>query len=195
MPIIRDREGYVRPYSFSEAVTKNRQTILTIQKKGGLRSLVGWVKGRLIELFTYLGAFDTVTEYQVQMLATRICAKYYYITPAELDYFFLCFQNGEYGKLYGGKTINPQDIMQGLILYEKDLLEARGIAESERIKQEQAKQAAEESKKPHGLKAWQQYCEANGLDPQTHRPATLSFIKDTNKELNPERDENGIIKK
>ena len=195
MPIVKDKEGYVRPYSFNEAVIKNRQTILDIQKKGGIKHLVGWVKGRLIELFSYLGAFETVTEFQVQMLATRICAKYFWITPAELDYFFLCFQNGEYGKLYNGKTINPQDIMQGLILYENDLLEARGIAERQRMQQEEAKRAAEEAKKPHGLAAWKQYCEANGLDPSTHRPAVLSVVKDVNKELHPERDEKEIIKR
>lgn len=195
VPTIHDRQGYVRPCSFSEAITKNRQTILTIRKRGGLQNLVGWVKGRLVELFTYLGAFDTVTEFQVQMLATRICAKYFYVTPAELDYFFLCFQNGEYGKLYNGKTINPQDIMQGLILYEKDLLEARGIVEEQRMKQEQAKRAAEERTRPHGVAAWRQYCQSSGLDPDTHRPANIGMIKDMNKELNPERNENGIIKK
>lgn len=195
VPIIRDRKGYVRPYSFCEAINKNRQTILTIQKKGGLKNLIGWVKGRLIGLFTYLGAFETVTEFQVQMLATRICAKYYWITPGELDYFFLCFQNGEYGKLYNnGKTINPQDIMRGLILYENDLLEARGIAEEQRMKEEKARKEAEEAKKPHGLKAWHKYCEDNGLDPNTHKLATFNLVQDTNKVLHPDRIENGIIK-
>lgn len=194
VPIIKDKAGYVRPYSFSEAVSKNRQTILTIQKKGGLKNLVGWVKGRLIELFTYLGAFETVTEFQVQMLATRICAKYFWITPGELDYFFLCFQNGEYGKLYNGKTINPQDIMQGLILYEKDLLEARGRAEEQRMAAEEARRKAEEAKKPHGLAGWKKYCEDKGLDPNTHQPASFNLIKDMNEVLHPKRNEDGIIK-
>lgn len=193
VPTVKDKTGYVRPYSFGDAVSKNSPTILTVKKQGGFRNLIGWIKGRLIELFTYLGAFDNVTEWQVQMLATRICAKYFWVTPPELDYFFLCFQNGEYGKLYNGKTINPQDIMQGLILYEKDLLDARALVEERRMRRERAKQAAEDAKRPHGLEAWRLYCEAKGLDPSAHRLASFTLVKDMNKELNPERDENGII--
>ena len=128
------------------------------------------------------------------MLATRICAKYFWITPGELDYFFLCFQNGEYGKLYNGKTINPQDIMQGLILYEKDLLEARGRAEEKRMKEEEARRKAEDARKPHGLAGWKKYCEDNGLDPNTHQPASFNLVKDTNEVLHPKRNDNGIIK-
>lgn len=125
VPIIKDKPGYVRPASFSEAICKSNTTLLTIQKQGGLRSLVGWVKGRLIELFTFLGVFDIVTEYQIQMLATRICAKYYYWTTAELDYAFISFIDGKYGKLYQHKhgenntTINPQELMRAFSAYEK----------------------------------------------------------------------------
>lgn len=192
--VIQDKPGYVRPRTFNEAVNKGSQTILTIQKSGGLGKLTKWVEGRLICLFTYLGAFGTVTEFQVQSLAVRICTKYYWITPAELDYFFLCYQNGEYGKLYNNGTVNPQDIMQALIRYEPDLLAARSIKADEEYKREQALRALEDAKKPHGVMGWIEYCRNNGLDPNTHRPATFSLAKDMNKELNPERNENGIIK-
>ncbi len=194
VPIIKDRAGYVRPMSLSEAVNKNSQTMLDIQKKGGLQHLVGWVTGRLIELFSYLGAYDTVTDFQIQMLAQRICAKYFYITPGELDYFFLAFGNGEYRKLINnGRSINPQDIMQSLIEYEKDLLEERGRAEEKRMAEEEARRKAEEAKKPHGLAAWKQYCEQKGLDPDTHKLAAVK-LRNVNEELYPERDYRGVIK-
>lgn len=173
--------------------------MLSVQRERGLKPLVGWVKGRLIELFTYLGAFDIVSEYQVQMMATRICARYNYWTVAELDYAFECFANGDYGKLYhinhkNGEpsAINPQDIMEALQKYEADLLEERGRAEEERMKEERAKQAAEDAKKPHGLEAWKLYCEQNGLDPKTHK-LTQVKLHNVNEELYPEHDERGII--
>ena len=120
--------------------------MLSVQKQGGLRSLVGWVKGRLIELFTFLGVFDIVTEFQVQMLATRLCTKYYYWTTTELDYAFIRIMEGKYGKLYQYKheykeksctTINPQDLMIALDSYEKELLLERGRVEDERRKEEE----------------------------------------------------------
>ena len=141
----------------------------------GLPSLVGWVKGKLIELFTYLGVFDIVTEYQVQMLAARICAKYHYWTTTELDYAFVTIMDGKYGKLFQHKhddnntTINPQDIIEALNKYEQDMLAERGRQDDERRRAEEIRKAAEEAKKPLGLEGWKVYCEKNGLDPATHR--------------------------
>ena len=158
--------------------------MLDIQKRGGLRDLIGWVTGRLIDLLYYLGAYDNATDYQIQLLAQRICTKYHYFTPAELDYFFVAFTNGEYNKLINnGKTINPQDIMIGLIAYEADLLKMRGEVEIERKKEEERLKAIEDSKKILGIEAWRNYCKSNGLDPDTHTIATVS-LHDVNKELN-----------
>ena len=183
VPIIKDKPGYVRPVAFSDAICKSNAALLTSQKQGGLRSLVGWVKGRLIELFTFLGVFDIVTEYQIQMLATRICVKYYYWTTTELDYAFISFMQGDYGKLYQHKhgenntTINPQEIIIALDSYQKDLLAERGRIEDKRKKQEEARKEAEDSKKPHGMEAWKIYCEKNNLDPATHRIHTVDMSK------------------
>ena len=155
--------------------------MLDIQKQGGLRSLVGWVKGRLIELFTFLGVFDIVTEFQIQMLATRICVKYHYWTTAELDYAFVQFMEGQYGKLYqhkhdeGNTTINPQEILVALDSYEKELLSERGRVEDELKKQEEARKAAEDAKKPLGVEGFKAYCAKNGLDPATHRIASVNI--------------------
>lgn len=155
--------------------------MLDIQKQGGLRSLVGWVKGRLIELFTFLGVFDIVTEFQIQMLATRICVKYHYWTTAELDYAFVQFMEGKYGKLYqhkhdeGNTTINPQEILVALDSYQKELLAERGRVEDEQRKQEEARKAAEDAKKPLGVEGFKAYCAKNGLDPATHRIASVNI--------------------
>ena len=158
--------------------------MLDIQKRGGLRDLVGWVTGRLIDLLYYLGAYDNATDYQIQLLAQRICTKYHYFTPAELDYFFVAFTNGEYNKLINnGKTINPQDIMKSLIAYEADLLKMRGEVEIERKKEEERLKAIEDSKKILGIEAWRNYCKSKGLDPDTHTLPSVS-LHDVNKELN-----------
>lgn len=155
--------------------------MLDIQKQGGLRSLVGWVKGRLIELFTFLGVFDIVTEFQIQMLATRICVKYHYWTTTELDYAFVQFMEGKFGKLYqykhdeGNTTINPQEILVALDSYEKELLAERGRVEDEQRKQEEARKAAEDAKKPLGVEGFKAYCAKNGLDPATHRIASANI--------------------
>lgn len=190
IPIVKDKQGYSRPATLGEAVKKNQGTMLDIQKNGGLRNLVGWVKGRLIELLQYLGAFDIAGEYQIQMLATRICTKFYYWTVPELDYAFLAFANGEYGKLNhynhdrDTSVINPQDIMKSLIEYEKDMLEARGKLEEEKTKAALEAQKRKEALLPHGLEAWKIYCEKNGLDPSTHKLQSVSLDKhDVNKIL------------
>ena len=155
--------------------------MLDIQKHGGLRSLVGWVKGRLIELFTFLGVFDIVTEFQIQMLATRICVKYHYWTTTELDYAFVQFMEGKFGKLYqhkhdeGNTTINPQEILVALDSYQKELLAERGRVEDEQRKQEEARKAAEDAKKPIGVEGFKAYCAKNGLDPANHRIASVNI--------------------
>lgn len=166
--------------------------MLSVQKERGLKPLVGWVKGRLIELFTYLGAFDIVSEYQIQVLATRICTKFYYWTIQELDFAFVSFADGRYGKLVhynherNVSVINPQDVMKSLIEYEKELMAERGRIEDERKKKEKAEQAAKEANSPHGMEAWKLYCESNGLDPNTHHIASVK-LHDVNEELYPER--------
>lgn len=198
--IVRDKAGYLRPATLSQAVVQSKQTMLDIQKQGKFPQLIGWTTGRLIDLFTYLGVYDIATDYQIQMLAQRICTRFYYWTTAELDYAFVEFENGEYGKLFQNKqnsdtrTINPQEIMTALLKYEKDLLVERGRVEDEQRRLAEAKQRVEDAKKPHGLEAWKAYCESKGLDHATHKLATVK-LHDANEELYPERGEHGIIKK
>lgn len=184
---------YRSPISIEDAVSRKQDAISIIRKdKDKLKGLITWVKGRLIEVFTYLGAFDKVTEYQVFMLAQRICNKFFYLTPTELDFFFISFVNGEYRKLYNYNSVNPQDIMMSLIDFEKDLLIARGEAEKKRLAEELARQKAEDAKRPHGLEAWNLYCKKCGLDPASHKLEAVKF-HDVNEELYPKRDDKGVV--
>lgn len=175
--------SYVSPTSFAEAVCRGNPPISVVRKQKP-KELATWVKARLIEVFSYLGAYGNVTSYQVTTLARRICTKFFYFTPAELDYFFVCFSNGEYRKLYNGGSINPQDMMMSLIDFEKDLLAARGEAEIRRKQMEEEKKREEEKKKPHGYDAWVLYCQKHGLDPKAHTIQSVS-LRNVNEELNP----------
>ena len=93
----------------------------------------------LIDLLTFLGAMDSVTSYQVKGIAARIRQEYYHLTPSELTHFFYSFSMGDYGKLYAGRTVNPQDILIGLKEYMYHLYEQRAQYDSDqrKIKQEQ----------------------------------------------------------
>lgn len=159
-----------------------------------LRRLVSWVKSRLIEVFHYLGAFDIVEEYQIQTLAVRICNRFYYWTVPELDYAFVAFTNGEYGKLvhynHDGDTsvINPQDVMKALIAFDADLLKERARYEDEHRRKQLEKQRLRDAAKPHGIAAWVDYCKKHGLDPNTHKLPRVNIDKmNVNKVLYPEK--------
>lgn len=175
--------AYISPSSFADAVRRNN-TPISVVRKTRQKELLTWVKARLIEVFSYLGVYDKMSEYQITTLASRICTKFFYFTPAELDYFFVCFSNGEYRKLYSGGSVNPQDMMMSLIDFEKDLLIARSEAEIRRKQAEEEKKKEEEKKRPHGYDAWVLYCQKHGLDPKTHTIQSVS-LRNINEELNP----------
>lgn len=164
-----------------DAVSRKTKSIIDLRNNGRWEELLTWVKVKLIETLEYLGAFELAArEFQIIRLAERICNKCYDYKPSELEFFFTAFEDGQYGKLYSGKTMNPQDIMQALALYDIDLREARGRNE-DKMKEEQRKRESEEAKlRPHGMEAWKLYCESKGRS--TEFP-TLSIAKDMNKEL------------
>lgn len=159
-----------------------------------IRRLVSWVKRRLIEVFHYLGAFDIVEEYQIQTLAVRICNRFYYWTVQELDYAFVAFTNGEYGKLIhynhdsDTSVINPQDFMRALIAFDADLRKERARYEEEQRSKKLAQERLRDAAKPHGIAAWIDYCQQNSLDPNTHKLPHISIDKmNVNKVLYPEK--------
>ncbi len=176
-----ERTLYTPPVSLADAVARSHQAISVVRRTKE-KELTTWVRGQLITTLSYLGCFGKVTDYQVKTLANRICDKYYYLTPAELDYFFIAFSNGEYRRMYNA-SVTPQDVMVSLAMYERDVLTARGEAEDARRQQEEKQKREAEERKPHGWQAWEIYCKENGLDPDTHRIRTFT-PKNVNKESN-----------
>lgn len=188
--------GYIQPLSFRDAISRGQDRVIAVVRRdqNDLRRLVSWIKRRLIEVFHYLGAFDIVEEYQIQTLAVRICNRFYYWTVPELDYAFVAFTNGEYGKLvhynHDGDTsvINPQDVMKALIAFDTDLLKERARYEDEQRSKKLAQERLRDAAKPHGIAAWIDYCKQHGLDPNTHKLPRVNIDKmNVNKVLYTEK--------
>lgn len=144
-----------------DAVERGGLSLVEIDKKFSDGASEWWIKKMLIELLTFLGAFESVTVYQVNALAARIRQEYYHLTPAELTNFFYSFSLGDYGKLYAGRTVNPQDILMGLKDYMYHLFEQRALVDGEKLAERQ-KQEAIEAKK--NAISWETYCERTGRD-------------------------------
>lgn len=144
-----------------EAVEKGGLSLVEIDNKFSDGASEWWIKKMLIELFTFLGAFESVSVYQVTATAARIRQEYYHLTPAELTHFFYCFSLGDYGKLYAGRTVNPQDILMGLHEYMHTLFEQRAMVDSEKLAEKQRQEAIEAKK---NAISWDKYCELKGRD-------------------------------
>ena len=88
---------------------------------------------------------------------------------------------GKFGKLYqykhndGNTSVNPQEILIALDSYQKELLAERGRVEDELKKQEETRKASEDAKKPLGVEGFKAYCASKGLDPATHRIASVNM--------------------
>ncbi len=144
-----------------EAVERGGLSLVEIDKRFSDGASEWWLKKMLIELFTFLGAFDSVTVYQVNALSARIRQEYYHLTPAELTNFFYSFSLGDYGKLYAGRTVNPQDVLIGLKDFMYTLFEQRALVDGEKLAKKQ-KQEAIEAKK--NAISWEEYCKRKGRD-------------------------------
>ena len=122
-----------------DAVKKGGMSLVQIDNHFSKGASEWWIKVMLIDLLTFLGAMESVTSFQVKGIASRIRQEYYHLTPSELTHFFYSFSMGEYGKLYAGRTVNPQDILIGLKEYMYHLYEQRAQYDSDqrKIKREQ----------------------------------------------------------
>ena len=136
-PTVRKRDELIN--SAYDAVKKGGMSLVQIDNHFAKGASEWWIKVMLIDLLTFLGAMDSVTSYQVKGIAARIRQEYYHLTPSELTHFFYSFSMGDYGKLYAGRTVNPQDILIGLKEYMYHLYEQRAQYDSDqrKIKQEQ----------------------------------------------------------
>lgn len=98
------------------------------------------------------------------------------MTTAELSYFFTAFEDGQYGKLYAGRSVNPQDIMQGLLQYQDSLLEARGDIEKKR---RQEKEKEEYRKMKENAVTYEEYLKLIGKTPIPDEPNPLQRLQDS----------------
>lgn len=152
-----------------DAVQRKGDALSQIDKKYAEGASVWWIKYMLIETFSFLGAIETVTTFQVKSLAERIRQEYYHFTPSELTYFFYRFQLGDYGKLYAGRTVNPQDILIALAAYARLVFQERAAAYKQQVEDEKKKQADD----PNNI-SWEQYCKLRGIDAKS---SPLSHIQ------------------
>lgn len=159
-PMLKDRTTLI--IDTKESVKQGGMSLVQIDNYFQPGASEYWLKLMIVELMSFLGAIEQVQSFQVKGLATRIRQEYYHLTPAELTHFFYSFSMGDYGKLYAGKTVNPQDILIGLKEYMNHLYEKRvEVVTEERIAKEKAKMAEEKAK----AVSWEEYCKSIGREP------------------------------
>ena len=136
-PTLRKRSELIN--TIYDAVKEGGMSLVQIDNHFNKGASEWWIKVMLIDLFTFLGAMESVTPFQVKGIASRIRQEYYHLTPSELTYFFYSFSMGDYGKMYSGRSVNPQDILISLKEYMHQLYEKRVQYDNDqkRIKQEQ----------------------------------------------------------
>ena len=136
-PTLRKRSELIN--TIYDAVKEGGLSLVQIDNHFSKGASEWWIKVMLIDLFTFLGAMESVTPFQVKGIASRIRQEYYHLTPSELTYFFYSFSMGDYGKMYSGRSVNPQDILIALKEYMHQLYEKRVQYDNDqkRVRQEQ----------------------------------------------------------
>lgn len=130
LTLINDEESFYKLYPLisqrKEQVANlvdalsDKNSLVLIDKKIGEGIALKWIKAQLLDTFRILGASDIVSSIQIVVIARRIRNIYYYLTPIEITYFFESLIGGNYGTIYVGKTINPQNIMEALKQFDAD---------------------------------------------------------------------------
>ena len=158
-PMLKDRVSQI--IDAKDSVKQGGMSLVQIDNYFQPGASEYWLKLMIVELMSFLGAIEQVQSFQVKGLATRIRQEYYHLTPAELTHFFYSFSMGDYGKLYVGRTVNPQDILIGLKGYMSHLYEKRAeVVNEERIAKERKRMAEEKSK----AVSWEEYCKLAGKE-------------------------------
>lgn len=163
-PLLSKRKQSIS--SLYAAVKEQTKSLSEIDAHFHEQITLKWIKAQLIEVLTFCGAFGNVTDTQVILTARYIRNKFFYLTPAELTYFFETFIGGGYGMLYVGKTINPQTILQAVRNFDEDVINKRGEVsnEEEEARHEEERRLIEEGKT--GIGAWLMYCKEHGIEGQ-----------------------------
>ncbi len=158
-PTLQKREDAI--VSVYNAVERGGMSLVQIDNYFKPGASEYWIKVQLIDLFMVLGALESTTTYQFKAIAQRIRQEYYHITPSELTRYFYEFSLGDYGKLYVGRTVNPQDVLIGLKEYICRVYEKRAEIDAQKLAEKQ-KQEAIEAKK--NAISWEEYCKRKGRD-------------------------------
>ena len=151
-PAPAKRKDYIR--SVYDAVSREGMSLSSIDAYFGEGASVTWLKLMLTDLLKYLGAFDITTVSQIKGTAGRIrllCAN---MTPSELTYFFMSFSVGDYGKLYAGRSVNPQDILIGLKGFKANVFEQRSIYEDAKQQRKREEEYEQYKKDSIGYDEW-----------------------------------------
>lgn len=151
-PAPAKRKDYIR--SVYDAVSREGMSLNSIDAYFGEGASLTWLKLMLTDLLKYLGAFDITTVSQIKGTAGRmrlLCAN---MTPSELTYFFMSFSVGDYGKLYAGRSVNPQDILIGLKEFKANVFEQRAIYEDAKQQRKREEEYEQYKKDSIGYDEW-----------------------------------------
>ena len=151
-PAPAKRKDYIR--SVYDAVSREGMSLNRVDAYFGEGASLTWLKLMLNDLLKYLGAFDITTVSQIKGTAGRmrpLCAN---MTPSELTYFFMSFSVGDYGKLYSGRSVNPQDILIGLKGFKANVFEQRAIYEDAKQQRKREEEYEQYKKDSIGYDEW-----------------------------------------
>lgn len=151
-PAPAKRKDYIR--SVYDAVSREGMSLKSIDAYFGEGASLTWLKLMLTDLLKYLGAFDITTVSQIKGTAGRmrlLCAN---MTPSELTYFFMSFSVGDYGKLYAGRSVNPQDILIRLKEFKANVFEQRAIYEDAKQQRKREEEYEQYKKDSIGYDEW-----------------------------------------
>lgn len=151
-PAPAKRKDYIR--SVYDAVSREGMSLKSIDAYFGEGASLTWLKLMLTDLLKYLGAFDITTVSQIKGTAGRMMLLCANMTPSELTYFFMSFSVGDYGKLYAGRSVNPQDILIGLKEFKANVFEQRAIYEDAKQQRKREEEYEQYKKDSIGYDEW-----------------------------------------
>lgn len=163
-PLISQRENTIP--SLYEAVTASHWDLYSIDKELNDKVTVQWIKGQLIDVLRFCGAFDDVEDFQIIVTAKQIRSDYYYLTLPELTFFFEKFIKGKFGKLYAGKKVNCQIFLQAISNFENEVINKRAKVQEEYEQQRKQREKETVRNGKTGIDGWREYCQTHGIKGQ-----------------------------
>lgn len=167
-PTLQNRTDSIT--SVADAVRRGGMSLAQVDRHFRPGASEYWLKVMLTEMLMFLGALDAVQPFQVKGIAARIRQEHYYLTPAELTFFFYSFSIGDYGKLYASRSVNPQDILIALRSYLRLVFQQRAELSDLAVESQRRADLAD----PRNI-SWEKYCASVGRDP--HAAFTRNPLK------------------